>query len=212
MYDLHDLGWNSFQHLCLTITREIFGQTVESFLGSGDGGRAGAFTGKSNHSLRVLRIHDERGPFRYAGRKDQGALEGRRGETRRNLRFNLGRPANSREQAPAHARAARTRTGRPQPDSRRARLCAGAGHPPRLSPSPSVTCDTKKGQTTCLAIAGARAIGWRDRPHQNRARRGHRTRDHWWRRAALATRAGRGAARPESRRGVRRGSAARTRR
>lgn len=46
MYDLHNLGWNSFQQLCLTITREILGQTVESFLNSGDGGRDGAFAGK----------------------------------------------------------------------------------------------------------------------------------------------------------------------
>lgn len=46
MYDLHNLGWNSFQQLCLTITREILAQTVESFLDSGDGGRDGAFTGK----------------------------------------------------------------------------------------------------------------------------------------------------------------------
>ena len=46
MYDLHSLGWSSFQQLCLTITREILGQTVESFLDSGDGGRDGAFTGK----------------------------------------------------------------------------------------------------------------------------------------------------------------------
>lgn len=46
MYDLHNLGWNSFQQLCLTITREILGQTVESFLDSNDGGRDGAFTGK----------------------------------------------------------------------------------------------------------------------------------------------------------------------
>ncbi len=46
MYDLHNLGWNSFQQLCLTITREILGQTVESFLDSSDGGRDGAFTGK----------------------------------------------------------------------------------------------------------------------------------------------------------------------
>jgi energy-coupling factor transporter ATP-binding protein EcfA2 len=45
MFDLHNLGWNSFQHLCLTITREILGQTVEAFLDSGDGGRDGAFTG-----------------------------------------------------------------------------------------------------------------------------------------------------------------------
>jgi hypothetical protein len=45
MYDLHNLGWSSFQQLCLTIVREILGQTVESFLDSGDGGRDGAFTG-----------------------------------------------------------------------------------------------------------------------------------------------------------------------
>jgi hypothetical protein len=46
MYDLHSLGWSSFQQMCLTITREILGQTVESFLDSADGGRDGAFTGK----------------------------------------------------------------------------------------------------------------------------------------------------------------------
>jgi hypothetical protein len=45
MYELHNLGWNSFQQLCLTIAREILGQTVQSFLDSGDGGRDGAFTG-----------------------------------------------------------------------------------------------------------------------------------------------------------------------
>ena len=32
MYDLYSLGWHSFQQLCLTVTREILGQTVESFL------------------------------------------------------------------------------------------------------------------------------------------------------------------------------------
>ena len=45
MYDLHTLGWSSFQQLCLTVTREILGQTVESFLDSRDGGRDGAFAG-----------------------------------------------------------------------------------------------------------------------------------------------------------------------
>jgi hypothetical protein len=44
-YDLHHLGWHSFQQLCLTITREILGQAVESFLDSNDGGRDGAFAG-----------------------------------------------------------------------------------------------------------------------------------------------------------------------
>ncbi|NGZ10165.1 MAG: hypothetical protein CV088_12390 [Nitrospira sp. LK70] len=45
MYALHSLGWNDFQQLCLTITREILGQTVESFLDSHDAGRDGAFVG-----------------------------------------------------------------------------------------------------------------------------------------------------------------------
>jgi len=48
MYDLHNLGWNSFQQLCLTITREVLGQTIESFLDSNDGGRDGAFAGQWN--------------------------------------------------------------------------------------------------------------------------------------------------------------------
>lgn len=45
MYDLHRLGWSSFQQLCLTITREILGQTIQSFLDSNDAGRDGAFSG-----------------------------------------------------------------------------------------------------------------------------------------------------------------------
>ena len=45
MYDLHRLGWNSFQQLCLTIARETLGQTVQSFLDSNDAGRDGAFAG-----------------------------------------------------------------------------------------------------------------------------------------------------------------------
>lgn len=45
MYDLHSLGWHSFQQLCLTISREILGQTVESFLDSSDAGKDGAFAG-----------------------------------------------------------------------------------------------------------------------------------------------------------------------
>jgi len=45
LYDLHKLGWHSFQQLCLSITREILGQTVESFLDTHDGGQDGAFSG-----------------------------------------------------------------------------------------------------------------------------------------------------------------------
>ena len=45
MYELHRLGWNSFQQLCQSICREVLGQTVESFLDSNDAGKDGAFTG-----------------------------------------------------------------------------------------------------------------------------------------------------------------------
>ena len=46
MYDLHKLGWQSFQLLCQTIVREILGQTVETYLDTHDGGRDGGFTGR----------------------------------------------------------------------------------------------------------------------------------------------------------------------
>lgn len=45
MYDLHTLGWSSFQQLCHSVAREVLGQTVQSFQDSGDGGRDGAFKG-----------------------------------------------------------------------------------------------------------------------------------------------------------------------
>ena len=45
MYDLCNLGWHAFQQLCLSITRQILGQTVEAFLDAGDAGQDGAFTG-----------------------------------------------------------------------------------------------------------------------------------------------------------------------
>ena len=48
MYDLHKLGWHSFQQLCHTIGGEILGQTLESFADSNDGGRDGAFRGAWN--------------------------------------------------------------------------------------------------------------------------------------------------------------------
>ena len=44
-YELHTLGWKAFQDLCLTITSELLGQTVQAFLPSKDGGRDGAFYG-----------------------------------------------------------------------------------------------------------------------------------------------------------------------
>ncbi len=45
-YELHSLGWKAFQSLCSTIVSEIWGQTIQTFLDSQDGGRDGAFYGK----------------------------------------------------------------------------------------------------------------------------------------------------------------------
>lgn len=44
-FDLHTLGWQSFQDLCLAVARTVLGQTVTAFLDPHDGGRDGAFTG-----------------------------------------------------------------------------------------------------------------------------------------------------------------------
>lgn len=44
-YDLQSLGWKAFQNLCSTIVSEIFGQTIQCFFDSQDGGRDGAFNG-----------------------------------------------------------------------------------------------------------------------------------------------------------------------
>lgn len=47
-FALHELGWADFQSLCLTVSREILGQTVVGYLDNNDGGRDGAFTGVWN--------------------------------------------------------------------------------------------------------------------------------------------------------------------
>lgn len=44
-YELHTLGWKAFQNLAATIVGEVFGQTVQTFFDSRDGGRDGAFHG-----------------------------------------------------------------------------------------------------------------------------------------------------------------------
>lgn len=44
-YELHSLGWKAFQQLCVTVASEIWGQVVEGFFDSNDGGRDGAFYG-----------------------------------------------------------------------------------------------------------------------------------------------------------------------
>ncbi len=45
-YELHSLGWKAFQNLCSTIVAEIWGQTIQTFFDSHDGGRDGAFHGE----------------------------------------------------------------------------------------------------------------------------------------------------------------------
>lgn len=44
-YELHSLGWKAFQQLCISIVAEVWGQSVQSFSDSNDGGRDGAFNG-----------------------------------------------------------------------------------------------------------------------------------------------------------------------
>ncbi len=45
-YELHSLGWKAFQQLCVTAVSEVWGQTVQGFFDSHDGGRDGAFHGR----------------------------------------------------------------------------------------------------------------------------------------------------------------------
>lgn len=47
-YDLTQLGWKAFQDLACAVTAEILKRPVQTFLGSNDGGRDGAFLGTWN--------------------------------------------------------------------------------------------------------------------------------------------------------------------
>lgn len=47
-YELHSLGWKSFQDLCHTILKDIFGQNLQAFAATSDGGRDGYYTGVWN--------------------------------------------------------------------------------------------------------------------------------------------------------------------
>jgi len=44
-FELHTLGWKAFQNLSVTIMGDIWGQVVQGFFDSHDGGRDGAFNG-----------------------------------------------------------------------------------------------------------------------------------------------------------------------
>lgn len=45
-YELHTLGWKAFQQLCVSVVSDYWGQTVEGYWDSNDGGRDGGFFGK----------------------------------------------------------------------------------------------------------------------------------------------------------------------
>jgi hypothetical protein len=47
-YDLHRLGWKSFQDLCIAIAEECLSRPVQTFLPVSDAGRDGAFIGRWN--------------------------------------------------------------------------------------------------------------------------------------------------------------------
>lgn len=49
-YELHSLGWKAFQHLCISIVSHVWGQVVQGYFDSHDGGRDGAFHGTWNLS------------------------------------------------------------------------------------------------------------------------------------------------------------------
>lgn len=53
-YELHTLGWKAFQDLCVTVVADIWGQRVQSYFGSNDGGRDGAFYGTWKADDKVL--------------------------------------------------------------------------------------------------------------------------------------------------------------
>src|SRR4051812_27954086 len=44
-YDLHRLGWKSFQDLCVALAEERLQRPVQTFLPTNDAGRDGAFLG-----------------------------------------------------------------------------------------------------------------------------------------------------------------------
>ncbi|MEW5669094.1 hypothetical protein AB1288_22570 [Pseudomonas putida] len=55
-YDLHLLGWHSFQQLCVAVASTELGQTVETFLEGNEGGRDGGFKGMAQILLQLVRL------------------------------------------------------------------------------------------------------------------------------------------------------------
>ena len=71
-YELHTLGWRAFQDLCAAVLREVWGQTVQSFADTQDGGRDGAFYGIWHGTAESADVPE--GPFvlqcKFMARRD----------------------------------------------------------------------------------------------------------------------------------------------
>jgi hypothetical protein len=71
-YELHTLGWHAFQDLCATVLREVWGQSVQSFADSNDGGRDGAFYGRWRDTTEAVELPE--GPLvlqcKFIARRD----------------------------------------------------------------------------------------------------------------------------------------------
>jgi hypothetical protein len=72
-FELHTLGWRSFQDLCAAVLREVWGQSVQPFADSRDGGRDGAFYGRWNSGPGSYDL--PQGPFvfqcKFIARRDK---------------------------------------------------------------------------------------------------------------------------------------------
>lgn len=72
-FELHTLGWRGFQDLCAAVLREVWGQSVQSFADSRDGGRDGAFYGTWADTANAVDLPS--GPFvlqcKFIARRDQ---------------------------------------------------------------------------------------------------------------------------------------------
>jgi hypothetical protein len=72
-FELHTLGWRSFQDLCAAVLREVWAQSVQPFADSRDGGRDGAFYGRWKAPPGITDLPE--GPFvfqcKFLARRDQ---------------------------------------------------------------------------------------------------------------------------------------------
>jgi energy-coupling factor transporter ATP-binding protein EcfA2 len=70
-YELHSLGWKAFQDLCIAIISETYGQTIQSFFDSHDGGRDGAFHGTWNTKQEEIFLGAFTVQCKFTGKQDK---------------------------------------------------------------------------------------------------------------------------------------------